>query len=202
MKPDIALIGFLFVSATVHAETPQEIFDKRIMPIFRSPNPSSCVQCHLASVDLKYYILPSAKDTFLSLRDQGLVDLDNVEKSRILALIQMGKQDNASKAKIHQENRKRELEAFVAWLKASAADPALRNAPKLKPEAQAKPALPVEVIRHARKDRVLESFTNNVWSMRFRCMSCHNEGTPQNAKLEREHVERVAWFKKEIGRAS
>lgn len=196
MKPAFALLGLLVASTMMHAETPQEIFDKRIAPIFKSPNPSSCVQCHLASVDLKNYILPSAKDTFLSLRDQGLLDLDNIEKSKILGLIQMGKEERSTKAKIHQENRKREYEAFVAWLKASAADPALRNAPKVKPEAQAKPSAPVEVIRHARKDRLLDSFTNNVWSMRFRCMSCHNEGSPQNEKLVKEHGERVAWFKK------
>jgi hypothetical protein len=194
-RPMIALLSLLLTSASLRAETPQEIFDQRIAPIFKSPNPSSCVQCHLASVDLKNYILPSAKDTFLSLRDQGLIDLDNIDKSRILGLIQMGKEEKSTKAKIHQEIRKREYDAFVAWLKASAADPALRNAPKLKSEAQAKPAAPVEVIRHARKDRVLESFTNNVWSMRFRCMSCHNEGTPQNTKLEKEHGERVSWFK-------
>ncbi len=43
---------------------------------------------------------------------------------------------------------------------------------------------------------MLESFESNVWSMRFRCMSCHTEGTPQNDKLVKEHGERVAWFKK------
>jgi len=52
------------------------LFEQRIMPIFRSPRPSSCVQCHLASVDLKNYILPSPEKTFLSLRDQGLIDLN------------------------------------------------------------------------------------------------------------------------------
>ncbi len=194
--PISSFVVLLTFAAPMRAETPQEIFDQRIAPIFKSPNPSSCVQCHLAGVDLKNYILPSAKDTFLSLRDQGLIDLDNIAKSRILGLIQMGKEDSAPKAKIHQENRKREYDAFVAWLNASAADPALRNAPKLKPEGQAKPARPNEVIRHARKDRLVESFTNNVWSMRFRCMSCHTEGTPQNAKLEKEHGGRVSWFKK------
>ena len=51
-----------------------DVFEQRIMPIFRSTKPSSCVQCHLASVDLKNYILPSSEKTFLSLRDQGLVD--------------------------------------------------------------------------------------------------------------------------------
>jgi hypothetical protein len=33
--------------------------------------------------------------------------------------------------------------------------------------------------------------------MRFRCMNCHTEGTPQNDKLVKEHGEHVAWFKKE-----
>ena len=46
------------------------LFDERILPIFRSSDPSSCVQCHLASVDLKDYILPSEEKTFVSLRDQ------------------------------------------------------------------------------------------------------------------------------------
>jgi len=193
-------VAFLLVlltlpATTVHAESPQELFDKRITPIFKSPNPSSCVQCHLAGVDLKNYILPSARDTFLSLRDQGLIDLDQIEKSKILGLIQMGKEEKKAAA-IHQQNRKREYDAFVAWLKASAADPALRNAPKLESDKLAKPARSVEVIRHERKDRLVESFANNVWSMRFRCMNCHSEGTPQSEKLVKEHGERVAWFKK------
>jgi len=97
---------------------------------------------------------------------------------------------------VHQMNRTKEYEAFVAWLKASAAEPSLRNAPKLKAEEQAKPPRGVEIIRHARKDRLVESFTNNVWSMRFRCMSCHTEGFSQNDKLVKENGERVAWFKK------
>src|SRR5262245_16210630 len=61
--------------------TPQEVFDKRIMPLFNSPNPSSCVECHLAGVDLKNYILPSHEKTFLSLRAQGLINIDKPEES-------------------------------------------------------------------------------------------------------------------------
>ncbi|MCE9529732.1 MAG: hypothetical protein K8T89_01115 [Planctomycetes bacterium] len=196
MKRSTALLAMLFLAASARAETSQEVFERRILPIFKSPSPSSCVQCHLAAVDLKNYILPSHRDTFLSLRDQGLIDLDNIEKSKILGLIERGKSDKSKGAVVHQENRVKEFDAFVSWLKASAADPALRNAPKLKPEELAKPPRPVEVIRHARKDRLLESFENNVWSMRFRCMNCHNEGTPQNQKLVAEFGERVAWFRK------
>jgi hypothetical protein len=175
--------------------TAESVFEARIAPIFKSPDPSSCARCHLAAVDLKDYILPSAKDTFLALRDQGLIDLATPEKSKILALINRGAGDPKAAGLIPARQQKAEYEAFAAWIQACAADPALRNAPKpVKTPALA--VKPVEVVRHARKDRVAESFESNVWSMRFRCMSCHTEGTPQNDKLVKEHGERVAWFKK------
>jgi hypothetical protein len=174
--------------------TPQQVFEQRILPIFRSPDPSSCVQCHLAGVDLKNYILPSHEKTFVSLRDQGLIDLERPEKSRILALIQMGETEGGASL-IHQKMRKMEYEAFKDWVEKSARDPRLRALPKLRPDEQARPKRPVEVIRHARTDRLLESFTNTIWAMRFRCMSCHIEGTAENQKLVKEHGPRVAWFK-------
>jgi len=175
--------------------TPKDVFEKRILPIFKSPDPSSCVQCHLSGVDLKNYILPSHEQTFVSLRDQGLIDLDRPEKSKILALIQMGEKEKGQAALIHQKVRQAEYEAFADWVKRSAQDPRLRELPKLKADKLAGPKRPVEVIRHARKDRLLESFTNNIWALRFRCMSCHSEGTAESRKLVAEHGERVAWFK-------
>ena len=176
--------------------TPAEVFERRIAPIFKSPNPSSCVQCHLAGVDLKDYILPDAERTFRSLRDQGLIDLDAPEKSKIVKLIDMGREaktPNAVAAKLREAER----EAFVAWIGACAADPKLRAAPKLDGKLRALPPRPVEVIRHARTDRVLESFETNVWAWRFRCMNCHTEGTPQNDKYRKEYGDRVAWVKKD-----
>jgi hypothetical protein len=176
------------------ADSPEQVFASRILPIFKSPDPSSCVRCHLAGVDLKNYIRPSHRETFLSLRDQGLIDLDKPENSRILALIDMGKNEKGASL-IQEKTRKAEYEAFAAWVKASAADPELRNAPKLSADKIAKPPRPNEVIRHARKDQLLESFTNTIWAMRFRCMSCHIEGSADNKKHVAEHGERVAWFK-------
>jgi hypothetical protein len=174
--------------------TPQEVFEKRILPIFKSSNPSSCTQCHLAGVDLKNYILPSHEKTFLSLRDQGLINLDRPEESKILRLINM-KEGGKGADLIHAKTREAEYEAFAAWIKASCADPKLRDAPPLKAAERAEPPRPAEVIRHARKDRLLESFENNVWAMRFRCMNCHTQGTPENEKLVKEHGDRVAWVK-------
>ncbi|MSR55453.1 MAG: hypothetical protein EXS09_19530 [Gemmataceae bacterium] len=195
-------LALLLSGLSVHAaDTPEQVFESRILPIFKSPNPSSCVQCHLASVDLKDYILPSAEKTFRSLRDQGLIDLDAPDKSKILALIAMGNRDPKAPA-VHAANRKAELEAFAAWIKACAGDEKLRVSPKLEATEQARPAKPNEVIRHARSDRLLESFERTVWAMRFRCMSCHTEGTPQNDKHVKEFGAKVAWVKKAGAKAT
>jgi hypothetical protein len=195
-------LALAFAPILVAAEpSPAQVFETRILPIFKSPNPSSCVQCHLAGVDLKDYILPSAEKTFRSLRDQGLIDLSAPERSKILTLIQMGKADSKAPA-VHAKNRQAEYEAFSAWIKACAADPALREAPKLDPAERARPASADEVIRHERADRLLASFERNVWAMRFRCMNCHTEGTSQNDKFRKEHGDRVAWVKKDGPKAT
>ena len=170
----------------------KEIFERRIVPIFNSPNPSSCTQCHLAGVDLKNYILPSSEKTFLSLRDQGLINLRKPENSKILELINMG--DNPGAQLIQQKVRQQEYEAFSEWIKASCKEPKLRAAPKLAAVDLARPKRPVEVIRHARVDRVLESFIVNVWSQRQRCLYCHSAAGGGNAKLVAEH-EDVTWMK-------
>jgi len=187
----LAACSVFFIQAA-RADDPAKVFEKRIAPIFQSPNPSSCAQCHLAAVDLKDYILPSAKDTFLALRDQGLVDLEKPENSKILALIARGKNDPRASL-IPAKQRQAEYDAFAAWIEACVADPALKNAPKTDKALATKP---VEVVRHARRDQMIESFESNVWSLRFRCMNCHTEGTPQNDKLRKEHGDGVAWFKK------
>lgn len=177
--------------------SPAEVFAKRIVPIFNSPEPSSCVQCHLAGVDLKDYILPDAERTFRSLRDQGLIDLDAPERSQIVRLIDRGSEGVGGPAAIHAETRQAERDAFVAWIRACAADPEMRSAPPLEETDRGSPSRPVEVIRHARIDRILESFEKNVWAWRFRCMNCHTEGTPQNDKHRAEHGDRVAWVKRD-----
>jgi len=178
------------------ADDAAKVFEERILPIFKSPNPSSCTRCHLASVDLKDYILPTAKDTFLALREQGLIDLEKPENSKILKLINRGADDPKASGLITAKQQKAEYEAFAAWVRACALNPTLRNAPK-PDKVPSLATKPVELVRHARKDRLLESFETNIWSMRFRCMNCHTEGSPQNDKLAKENGARVAWFKKE-----
>jgi hypothetical protein len=181
--------------------SPAEVFEQRIMPIFKSPQPASCVQCHLAGVDLKNYILPSHEQTFASLRDQGLIDLAEPGKSKILALIQMGEKDRDKGAQlIHEKTRQAEYEAFASWIAACCNDPKLRDLPKLPAGELARPDRPDEVIRHARKSRVVDSFVRNVWSQRMRCFPCHtpHELDESNPKL-RLAIERHKKFMDEIG---
>ena len=186
--------AFMAVGAE-SAVSAKAIFERRILPIFNSPNPSSCMECHLAGVDLKNYILPSHEKTFLSLRDQGLIDFDKPADSKILRLIAMGGTTNQGAALISAKVRESEYAAFADWITASAKDPKLRKAAPLPSNKWAKPSRPVEVIRHARTDRVLASFEENVWSQRFRCTGCHSAKGSDNAKLVAEHGEQVTWIK-------
>ena len=190
----IVLCSVVF-PAVAQDTSPAALFERRILPIFKSANPSSCVQCHLAGVDLKNYIRPSHEETFLSLRDQGLVDLDNPRASKILRLISMNEAEKSGAALIHEKVRAQERAAFTAWLEASCRDAKLRSAPPLVAKALAGPARPVEVIRHARTDRLLRHFEDTIWAQRFRCSGCHLAGGSENAKLVAEHGEEVNWMK-------
>jgi len=189
------LAARVWAAAADTAFDAKEVFERRILPIFKSPNPSSCTECHLAGVDLKNYILPSHEMTFLSLRDQGLIDFENPADSKILRLIAMGGGTNQGAALISAKVREVEYAAFADWIQASARDPKLRSAVKLRTTEIAGPPRPVEVIRHARTDRLLASFEENIWSQRFRCSGCHSPSGTENAKLVAEHGEQVSWLK-------
>jgi hypothetical protein len=175
------------------------------MPIFWSPQPASCVQCHLSSVDLKDYILPSHEQTFSSLRDQGLIDLAEPAKSKILTLIRMGEKDLDKGAQlIHEKTRLAEYDAFASWIAACCNDPKLRDLPKLSADELARPEHSDEVIRHARKSRVVDSFVRNVWSQRMRCFPCHtpnelDESNPNQKAAIQKHRELTQKFDKEFG---
>ena len=165
-----------------------EIFKQRILPIFRSSKPSSCTECHLGNVDLKDYISRDQVKTFASLRKAGLVDLKNPDDSKILKLIKM---EPARPNPISAEMRKKEFEAFQAWIREAVKEPKLAAA-KVRGKASG-PSVSDKVIRHARKDRLLASFIENIWSERVRCWSCHGPGEPANAKLRGN---KQKWMKK------
>ena len=112
------------LAAASEPKTPEAVFEERILPILKSDDPSSCAECHLAGVDLRNYLLPSAKKTFANLRDLGLVDLEAPEDSKILEFISMTPDSDGYEApgakRIDPEMRKAELEAFSEWILAAA----------------------------------------------------------------------------------
>jgi hypothetical protein len=167
--------------------SPLDIFEKRILPIFQSSKPSSCAECHLSGVDLKEYIRPSQEETFTSLAAAGLIDTQKPDESKILAFINRRPEKPSL---LSDKVRPEEYEAFQAWIQAAVADPKLL-ATKGKAQPLG-PELPEEIIRHARKDRVLSSFIENIWSEVGRCAACHSPD--QNQKQVKEHGEQVSWI--------
>lgn len=194
------LAGVLFAAARLPGAAPassrasnpapsRAVFERRILPIFRAKNPSTCSECHLSGVDLKDYIRPTEAATFAVLRDRGMLDVKRPENSRILKFIRMSRPETPL---VTQKVRGAEYAAFRDWIVAAAKDPKLARASA---EAPSPAAVPVPVIRHTRIDAVVASFEQNVWSQQGRCMNCHQAGTPDNDKNVQKYGPRVAWCK-------
>lgn len=166
---------------------PGEVFARRVLPIVQSSKSSSCSECHFGGVDLKNYVKEDQATTFAALREAGLIDIERPENSRLLQFIRKhGDDTDPLVARV----RESELAAFSLWIKSAVRDPELLAA---KPNgAVAGGPLPDEVIRHMRKDRVLRSFYENVWSEIGRCTHCHSPES--NQKLVEKHGERMSWI--------
>lgn len=198
----VGLIAFAtwIVAAAANAgelASPEQIFEKRIAPILQSDDPSSCTECHLAGVDLKNYILPDARQTFVALRDSGMIDLDQPANSKILGFISRRAEPESGAALIDEKVRAAEYEAFAAWIKACATNNDWRNLPAASTGHPAAENPPSAVIRHGRVDRVTAAFESSIWSQRFRCLGCHMPGGPENARLVDEFGEQVSWIRPE-----
>ena len=180
-----------FCAIQVDAEdTAADIFTRRILPLAKADKPSSCAECHAAGVDLSQYVRGDGASTFVALRSAGLVDTKQPEKSKLLEFIARApEKPDPVLAKLRAE----ELSAFQSWITAVAKDPKLAAAPAhVEPIG---PTLPKEVIRHARRDRVLESFVENIWIERERCAGCHSPD--KNQRLIEKHGEHISWISPE-----
>jgi mono/diheme cytochrome c family protein len=163
------------------------IFERRILPILKSPRPSSCTECHLSGVELADYIHADQGKTFAALVAGGLIDRQLPAKSKILEFI---RRQPAESNLVSQKVRDEELAAFTAWIEAAVKDPSLLAA---KPgDDRLGPKVPLEVVRHARRDRVLASFVENIWSEVGRCAACHSPD--RNQAQVKKHGEHVSWI--------
>lgn len=177
-------------AAAESATASRAVFERRILPLLRANNPSTCSECHLSGVDLKDYIRPLEAQTFAALRDRGMLNVRRPDESRLLKFIRMSRPKTPL---VTQKVRAAEYAAFHDWIVAAVKDPKLANAPAA--TGRVGPAVPDSVIRHTRIDSVVASFTRNVWSQQGRCMNCHEAGAPDNDEKVKEFGARVAWFK-------
>src|SRR5262245_8365342 len=163
MRIIIACSFCLALAVTVHDarsadESATDIFTRRILPLAKADKPSSCAECHAAGVDLSQYIKQDAAATFVALRSAGLVNAEQPEKSKLLEFIARAPEKGDP---VIGKLREQELAAFRTWITAAAKDPKFAATPVS--SAPIGPTLPPEVIRHARRDRVLASFIANIW---------------------------------------
>ncbi len=186
----VVALGTLVLPPAAADDASRAQFERRILPILSAKNPSSCAECHLSGVDLAQYIQPTEAETFAALRDGGLIDVKVPDKSKLLAFIaRKPKRPSLVTDKVRQE----ELAAFRGWIQAAVKDPALLASKS--GDAKIGPQLPDEVIRHARKDRVLSSFVDRVWSEVGRCAACHSPD--RNQEQVKKHGEHISWIKKD-----
>ncbi|MBI1310813.1 hypothetical protein GC176_05855 [bacterium] len=174
------------------AANASSIFDRRIRPILQSKDPSSCTQCHFAAVELRDYILDNEAQTFASLKANGMIDVEHPDESKILRFI--GRKPEKSDALIDRV-RHQEYAAFRDWIRVAVREPKLLKASS---SVDVGTKLPPEVIRHARRDRVLSSFVDNVWSEIGRCLNCHsperNRDKIGRNGLTKEDVDGISWI--------
>ena len=177
---------------TTSEVAPATIFANRILPILKADNSSSCTECHFSGVELSDYIHEDQAETFASLRAGGLIDVGRPDESKILKFI--GRHSENPDPLI-ENVRQTEFTAFRTWIRAAVKDPDLLKATS---KTDLGTTLPLEVIRHARKDRVLSSFIDNIWSEMGRCVNCHspdrNRSKIGHNGLTKEDVDAISWI--------
>lgn len=167
--------------------TSTEFFARRILPIAQAQRASSCTECHFSGVELKQYVLADEASTFAALRAAGLIDVAQPDKSKLLQFIaRKPEREDPTLARVRTE----ELAAFQGWIATAVRNPELLAS---SPSARSiGTELPPEVIRHARRDHVLNAFVENVWVEMERCVNCHSP--ERNQRFRKEHGEQVSWI--------
>ncbi len=185
----IGLIACSTSSADESGTSAAEIYQRRIVPLLRSEQASSCTECHFSHVELKDYLSEDPAETFAALRQAGLIDVNHPDHSKLLRFI--ARKPDSSNPLI-EKVRQQEYTALKAWIQAAVKDPALLRARSRK---RLGTELPLEVIRHARRDRVLKSFIDNIWSEIGRCVNCHSPELNRNKikRFGKEYVDGISW---------
>ena len=175
-----------WLPAFAQAETAREIYTRRVMPLLESDAKSSCSECHFRGVELGDFLTRDPGETFAQLRGRGWIDIEQPEKSKLLDFLSRAPENGDP---LIAKVRAAELTALREWITAAASEPSMLSAPV---PSSKDLELPREFIRHARRDRVLASFSEAVWSQLARCVNCHSPD--RNAKQVEKHGEQMSWI--------
>ncbi len=189
MKRRLAIAIAIFLCAAnsvVLAESATEIYQRRILPLLKSPASSSCSDCHLQGLDLKQFLHEDPQRTFIELRARGWVDIDKPENSKLLEFISKSP-DNSSD--LQEKVRNAEFDAMRNWIHAAASDPSFLSIPVAKLDDL---GFESELVRHGRTDQILERFVTTIWSQLERCANCHSPD--RNQKHREKHGESMSWI--------
>lgn len=162
---------------------PSRTFHERIEPLLGDDRVSTCNQCHLSGVNLAAFARSTPCETWACLREQGLVNIDSPEDSKILSWIERASPDSDL---ITPEVIDAERDAFRDWIDANAACPSAcagvscgapdaasscaitdaqpSQAPTLDPASEDAGCTDLELER---------AFYEDVYSWRGRCFPCH-----------------------------
>lgn len=159
---------------------PSDVYHARIEPLLTDENPKTCNQCHLSGVDLSVFVRPTPCETMACLVQDGLVNPDAPEQSKILSWILRASPDSAliTKAVIQAE-----YDGFLQWIEASASCPSACADVTCGPAQAAQKCEIVAVPSGAPPelggasdctDATLEElFYDEVYAWRARCFPCH-----------------------------
>ncbi len=163
-----------------------DIFRARIVPLLKSPDQSSCSECHLRGVELRDFLAEDQQQTFVNLRARGWIDVEHPEKSKLLEFIERHSDDSSP---IMKRVREAELIAVKSWITAAVREPDLLRQPI---PTDSDLTLPTEFIRFARHDQVLARFSEAIWSQLQRCAGCHSP--ERNQQQVKKNGENMSWI--------
>lgn len=164
------------------------LFERRIAPLLADDRPSTCNECHLSGVDLAMFARSTPCETFACLRDQGLVDLDEPEQSRVLSFI---RQANPESPLITPDVVDQEYQAFLEWLDynvscgsaacgyVSCGEPHQATCEVAKEPKVAEVENASTPMGCSDKD-IEQLFLDSVYSSRGRCSPCHFDNWDKN----------------------
>ncbi len=163
-----------------------DIYRTRIVPLLKSPEKSSCSECHMRGVELSDFLADDPQQTFVNLRARGWIDVEHPENSKLLEFIQRHSEDSSPLIK---RVREAELSAMTNWITAAVQEPDLLSQPL---PAETDLELPTEFIRHTRHDQIEARFSEAIWSQLSRCASCHSP--ERNQQQVKKHGEQMSWI--------